>query len=454
MKLNNEQSEQLNNLLVEYLDDKGDMLDKIVKYYLGSAGLFKDFASRSDTFREVVYKVLTYTEEKGSTVKLFEGVLKVLPSNQAVRAVIERNLPQAILAAPETAEQVAAAAQGVKALHDSLGNEKVHALLAASRNDLERLADDLNLLSNYKKLHDVLHGLHVTFLRLIDDAARKLETDKSAPRDALREYLDQLQTKFVDAEEAAQALPDTPAERDEQMAWVLELAAAVDALREAVDKADSRGAVEVVYKLKLIARKRPKFLNVLITRTAKRMPIARLVETLQQVAGAFICEDGHARDLAGGIAALQRLIPDQMGLVSQHSEWQKIADSLWEADKQLNQEREADEQLHQESGRSLEGFQYVWEGVTKMVKSITASDPASEWAIKLNRQIAAFEKAFPMPQSTAVSDQARLCFDTFMKEANQRFYRVDKALHARCDGIVKLGRPLRALLEEIPDDGR
>jgi hypothetical protein len=190
-------------------------------------------------------------------------------------------------------------------------------------------------------------------------------------------------------------------------------------------------------------RAQPPRLGELIVITARRMPIARLVETLQQAAGASICEDGHAQDLAGGIAALQRLIPDQMGLVSQHSEWQKIADFLWQAD----------ELLHQGSAEALEGFQYVWQDLTAMVKEIAVSDPASDWAIALNRDAAAFENAFPMRQGTAVSDQARRCFGMFLNGANNRFYRVDKALHALCDEIVKLGQPLRALLEEVPDDG-
>jgi hypothetical protein len=441
MPLNSQQFEELSAFLVQHFDDEGKDLDRIVRYNLGS-GLFVDYAAHGK-FRNVVEQLLTKTEQKGSTVKLFEGVLKFLPNDPDVRAVIGRNLPQAILAAPETAKQVSAVAQGFKAVRASLSNGKAYALLAASRRDLERLAGDIDLLSRYKTLHDVLHTLQIQFLRLIDSAARKLETDPSAS-DALLVYLDQLQTKWVDAEQAAQGLPGTPGERDEQIGWVLKLGAVIDALREAVGKTDGHAAVACVYKLKPMLRAQPPRLGELIVITARRMPIARLVETLQQVAGASIREDAHAEDLASGIAALQQLIPDQMGLVSQHLEWQKIADFLWQAD----------ELLHQGSAESLEGFQYVWQDLAAMVKEIAVSDPASDWAIALNRDAAAFETAYPMRQGTAVSDQAKRCFGMFMNGANNRFYRVDKALHALCDEIVKLGQPLRALLEEVPDDGR
>jgi hypothetical protein len=440
MPLNSEQFEELSDLLVQHFDDEGKDLDRVVKYNLGS-GLFVDYAAH-DKFRNVVEQLLTKTEQKGSTVKLFEGVLRVLPDPDG-RAIIARILPQATLAAPETVKQVAAAAQGVKAIRARLGIAAVHALVATLRNDLERLASDLDLLARYKALHDCLHTLQIQFLRQIDSAARKLETDPSSASEALLEYLSQLQTKSVDAQEAAQGLPDTPGERDEQMGWVLKLAAIIDGLRAAVEEVDGHAAVASVYKLKFILRQQPSRLGELIVITARRTPITHLVETLQRVAEASVGEDGQARDLTNGIAALQRFIPDQMGLVAQHSEWQKIADFLWQAD----------ELLHQGSDELLEGFQFVWQDLASMVREITSSDPAADWAIALNRYAAAFERAFPMPPSAAVSDQARLCFGMFMNEANKRFYWVDKALHAQCDEIIKLGQPLRGLLEEIPDDG-
>jgi hypothetical protein len=440
MSLNQEQFAELSNMLVQHFDDDGEELDRVVKYNLGS-GLFVDYAAR-DKFRNVVDQLLTKTEQKGSTVKLFEGVLKVRRDNPDVKAVIVRNLPQVKLEVPNIAREVAAAAQGVQAVRKCLKLGEVHTLVAASRQDLERLASDLDLLARYKTLHDCLHTLQIQFLRLLESTARKLQTDPSAS-DALIVYVDQLQTKADDAETAAQGLPDTPGERDEQMVWVLKLAKIIDTLRNAVIDVDGNSAVACVFRLKSILRAQPSRLGDLIVITARRTPIASLVRTIERVATASACEEGQARDLANGISALQRLIPDQMGLVAQHSEWQKIADFLWQAD----------ELLHQGGPDAFEGFQYVWQDLATMTREIVVSDPASDWAVALTKDVVGFEQQLPTPPSTVMSDQAKRYFGMFMSRANNRFYRVDKALHTQCSEIIKLGQPLRRLLEDIADDG-
>jgi hypothetical protein len=437
MPLNTKQFEELSNLLVELFDDDGEDLNRVVYYNLGRR-LFVDFASRRDTFREVVDKLLTKTEQKGSTTALFVGVLKFFPDNKPAREIIARVLPQTMLPAPEAAEQVAAAAEGVKAVRARLVHADVRAFVRTSRADLEGLVCNLELMARYKVLHDCLHTLQMGFLRLIEGAAQKIGMDSS---DDFFVYLDQLQRMLPEAEDAAAGLPDTPGERGEQLGWVLRVCAIIDTLAEAAQEGNRNTAIGAIYKLKPILRHRPSNLNALILKTSEQTPIARLVETLQRVVAAS--GNGQSRALTDGITALNGLIPDQKGLVAQHSDWQEISDSLWAAD----------ELLHECSANSLLGFQCLWQDLTAMVKDITASDPASEWAIKLNRAVAAFEKAVTMPMLAAsVSDEARRSFNAFKTAVNYRFYSVDIKLRNLCNEIIKLGQPLRRLLEEISDE--
>src|SRR5262245_62273624 len=140
MILARDQLSELAELLVQHFDDEGRDLDKVVKYNLGS-GLFVDYAARG-RFRTVVDQLLEKTEQKGSTAKLFEGVLRVRNNNPDVRATIARIFPLARLSNSKTEKDVADAALGVGAVHARLGMATVHDLLVASRNDLERLARD------------------------------------------------------------------------------------------------------------------------------------------------------------------------------------------------------------------------------------------------------------------------------------------------------------------------
>jgi hypothetical protein len=441
MSLNPQQLQEMSELLIQQFPDDGKELDRVVKYNLGS-GLFVDWADHGK-FRDVVYQLLDRTERKGATVKLFEGVLRVRPDIPDVRAIIARNLPGALSDVPQTAKQVADATVGLNVVRARLRIAAVHDLIVTSRNDLERLASDIDLLQRYKTLHDCLHVLQIKFLRLVAKAARDLDKDPSAS-EALMVYIDQLETLTVNALVAAQGLPDSPGERDRHLNWLADLKTIINGLHAAVLKYDSHAAVGLVYQLKCIVRGQPTHLDELIVSTARRTPIDRLVETLKKVAEASDDQDVSSRDLTDAIVALQSIIPDQLGAVAQHSEWQMVAVTLWQAE----------DLLHQGTAEALEGFQYAWQYLARKVREITASEPAAPWAKDIDGSMANFETAFPIPATPPVSDAARLRFNDFLSKSTKRFYAVDLALHNHCKEIVKLGQPLQRLLQEASNDSQ
>ncbi len=364
--------------------------------------------------------------------------MRFRPDDARAKDIIGRILPEALAAPPGTATQVEAACRGVEAIHAHLGNAAVRDRIVTSQDDLKRVARDLDLLARYKALHDSLHMLQIKHLRPLASAARQLGTDPSAS-DILGEYVDQLRIQSLNARTAACGLPDTPGERDVEMGWVVALDAVIDGFRTALGNDDGQAAIASFYKLKAILRAQPARLDNLLVITARRAPLSRLVGTLQEVAEAASNGNGRSSDLTAGILALQRLVPDQMGLVAEHTAWQQVTSDLWQAD----------EALHQASSELLEEFQYLWQSLWSKVRAISTSNPAADWAKALNQHAAEFEKAFPMPATPPVPAPVRTLFNRFLRDAMFQFFGVDKTLHSQCGEIIKLGEPLERLLREV-----
>jgi hypothetical protein len=427
------QVEQLGELLVKHLDDEGKELDNVVKRNLGS-GLFVEYAGRGP-FVNVVSQLLTKTEQRGSTVKLFAGVIKRRPD---LTDMIAKILPEAAAAAPKTAEQVAEVLDGVSGVHARLESAAVRKRILKSFDDLERVVIDLDLLARYKALHDCLHDLQVKHLRQVTTDAKRLREDPLA-NDNLSEYLHQLQIQASRARTAAEGLPDTPGERDVQMRWISALDAIINDLRAALTGMDNKAATKAVYGLKAILRKEPSELDHLLVITARRVPLSRLLDTLEDIATDSRNGAKERLDLSNAIVALQHLIPDQMGLIAEHTDWQQVARDFWQAD----------DALQIGNSDSLEEFQYHWDSLWNKIRTIIADDPKAPWATELNRQA---NDLFTFPLTPPVPEHVKSRFGLFQRDAMFQFFKVDQSLHRQCNEIIKLGEPLQRLLKDASND--
>jgi hypothetical protein len=437
VSLSAQQFQRLSELLVAHFDDKGEELDQVVTFSLGT-GLFVDYAGRGSPFRAVVSQLLAKTEQKGSTAKLFGGVIRYRPT---VRDDVAEILPEAVKLAPETEKHVADVLEGVRGVHAQLKITAVRERILRSFDDLSRTVVELDLLDRYKALHDCLHNLQIKHFRVVANAAKRLQDDPNAS-ETLSEYLYHVQIQASYARTAAQGLPDTPGERNAAMGWIDALDSIISDLHSALVVNDNTAAIRAVYRLKAILRKQPADLDQLLVTTARRVPLSRLAETLKEVAETPTNGAAETLDLTRAIVALQRLIPDQMGLIAEHTAWQHVASDFWQAD----------DALHLGNSDSLEEFQYVWESLWNKMLVIIASDPTAMWAASLGQQATEFIEAFPLPAAPPVPEPVKARFSLLQRDAMFQFFKIDHSLHRQCGEIVKLGEPLRRLLRDASND--
>jgi hypothetical protein len=436
MSLSPEQIVQLSDVLVTKFDATGVDLDRVVKFNLGT-GLFVDYAGPGLPFRTVVSQLLEKTEQKGSTIKLFAGVIRSRPDAKDAVAHI---LPEACKYAPEASKQVADVVEGVRGIQARLQNVAVRDRILNSFDDLQRVVLELDLLARYKTLHDCLQNLQIKHYRQVASAAKRFKEDPSA-KDTLGEYLQQLRMQSSNARSAVLGLPNASGERDKEMPWINELESIIQNLHAALIHDDERAAVKCSYGLKDILRKRPRHLDEVLVGTAERVPLTRLVDSLKDVRAAFMNGDNGSFDLGPAIRALERLIPDQRGLIAVHTAWQDVDTDFWQADASLHAVGNPD---------SLEEFQYLWESLWKKMLVIIASNPQAAWAVSLDQQGRNFLKTFPLPDP--VPDRAKASFGLLQRDAMYQFFEVDKSLHNQCNEIIKIGEPLQRLLEEASND--
>jgi hypothetical protein len=426
---------ELADLLCSAFDDFG--LEELVSVTLGQ-GLFKVYAAPGTPLRQTAYRLLQRAGEEGTTEMLLRGVLARRPNRPDLRPIIGKHYPQALLPMPVTRAQVSDVVDGLEAVKRRSADPAVNAMVTESRAELERVNRELHLLARYKNLHDALHLVQLRHLRVVTGAVRRLRTDPTAGME-LTDYVAELQIHAVAARGAAEGLPDGTA-REDELAWVTTLEAAVTDLRTALDTLDDRTGALAVANLKQVLRVQPFRINQHLTSTAQRLPLTKLIAALQKIASTTANGEQQRGYLDDAITSLQALVPDLLGCVHEHRLWQEVENDLWLAQTGWEQGATSD---------ALGDFWIVWPRITERVATLSAAYTTDAWAVRLNNYAAAFKRAFPDPANVVDLAGAQAAFDRFRHDALFRFYLVDKTLKDKCGAITAIGQPLDDLLREV-----
>jgi hypothetical protein len=291
----------------------------------------------------------------------------------------------------------------------------------------------VDILANYKALHDALHMIQLTQYPQIADNVKRLRSEPLAAA-TLEDHVHQLRDICGDARNAAEALPNTAAVRAQEMQWVTTVQSAIAELSKAVDNLDDQGAARAVRSIRQVIRQEPFRINTLLTLTVEKLPLEDLVRTIEKVAEAVAGGGLPARDLQNALQSLRNILPQLRGRVAEHKQWQDVENEFWGAD----------EFLERGTAESIVEFNLLWPAARSKVESLARTEPDAEWAkasAKLARLI-----------DTNLAGQielARINFRRFRHAVLFHFCQVDKALQSQCRAILEIRAPLRSLLNEV-----
>jgi hypothetical protein len=378
-----------------------------------------------------VFDLLTHANKMGLAPDLLRAILSVRGKREDLRDAIRRHCPQALDAPPAT--QAQAVVTGVKSLESQIRRPAVHDVIVTSREKLEQLSKDIDVLYNYKVLHDCLHTIHLMQYPTIVNDVKQFRTDQIASME-LETNIIALKGSCSDARNAAESLPDEAAVRAEEMQWVTELESAVIELSEAFDHGDDHGAARAVRSVKSVIRDESLRINRRLAIVAEQLPLDELTQIIERVVRIGAVGSTDALKLQNAIHSLQSIQPELRERVAEHRQWQRIEKDFWYAE----------ECIERGISDSIEEFSESWSAIKSQVDSLARAAPAADWAKTTKKRAALIDKDL----STQV-DSAMTNFKYFRETALYHFFQVNKALKAQCAEILKIRAPLRSLLDKV-----
>jgi hypothetical protein len=202
--------------------------------------------SKSD--KNLIFALILKLEKRGIIVDFLRRVIEARPD---LRDAVGRNCLQALQAAPDARVAANTGAASLDAVKAKLDDPAVRSLIAPHRDELARLMEGIEVLANYKRLHDYLQTIQLTHqLQMVSDMQR-LRNDEIAGT-TLDAHVFELNDICGKALAAAKSLPDTAAVQAAELRWIDKLKSVIDQIQRAVDSLDDREGARALRALRLL----------------------------------------------------------------------------------------------------------------------------------------------------------------------------------------------------------
>jgi len=407
--------------------------DEIKRILRFSTDLRLDKTVRPQEFEGVVFDLMERLEDDGNLHLFLRGIHDDRPALTDLRNAIATICPEALKTSAGVAVDAKRAAVGVEVIAEQLSDPQVRSLVVPHRDELKRLMDGIEVLANYKRLHDYLQTIQLTHqLQMVADMQR-LRGDEIAGT-TLEAHLFDLDNIYDEALKAAKCLPDAAAVRADEMRWISKLRSTIDQIRRAVDNLDDREGGRALRSLRLLIRPESYRINGRLSAVADELPLERLLSTIADVVQASAQAGVTAVELQDGLQSLQKMLPELKGKVAEHNKWQDI-------------EREfilTDEFTDQGTPDSIQDFTDAWPSMRRSVADLAQLDAAASWAQKTQNWAGNVDANL-----AANTDKARAAFVAFRRTVQFHFFEVDRALRTQCEAILAIRVPLKSLLSEV-----
>lgn len=320
----------------------------------------------------------------------------------------------------------AQAVGGLVALHELMRNSPdVRSAVIAFQADFKVAHEQVDLLGDYKDLHDLLHRLQFYCYNLIVQAATRFPADEMA-LDNLTEYSLTLEGIMEELKQVARR-PTIP---EHELAWIEDVGLTKADLDNAISSLDERSLKKAIWRLNRLLAIQPARINTLLNLAARTLRLPALLSALTRVCDhltALELDADKVSTFQSGLHALDQLEHVLCELVADHDHWQMLDVELRRIEASID--------------RDLTELEMSWPDVKPKAEPLYALCN-EEWAVALQKEDNALEEALGSNNPARV----RRCFRSYQRRATDHFFRIDVQLKALCSDLRQIGVPLASVL--------
>ncbi len=301
----------------------------------------------------------------------------------------------------------------------------VRSRVATFRADFEAACQQIDLLVQYKDLHDLLHKLQFRCYNVILQEAPRFPDDALSV-DNLLNYEVTLQDLLAQL----RGLAARPLISGAELGWVDDVGQAQGLLHQALTQLDATPLKRAILLLKRVIALQPSGVNQRLAAAARALRLGALVEAMRAIhaaLGELALDQDKVRQFEQGVTALRSLDAQLMALIDAHDQWQAVERMLG---------RIEDVMVY-----DLTELELSWPDVRTRVTTL-ANAGAEEWVTLLNEDAANLDGALTAQNPSMIQRY----FRRYRQRAGNRFYQVDTMLKNLCEELRHVGEPLASVL--------
>ena len=321
--------------------------------------------------------------------------------------------------------QKQSASKGLYALSELMSVPEVRNTAIAFRADFQAVCEQVEVLGNYKDLHDLLHTLEFQCYRGIVQEAKRFPDDESA-LDILMEHELTLQHLVDEIRDVAKQ--ETLA--SSEIPWLKDLAQAQEELHAAINQSDTQRLKTAIRLVNRVLTIQPSRINTSLNNAASALRLPALVHAMiyiQDQLAHIELDQEKTSQFRNGIDSLVNLSHNLTFLVENHNDWQNVDSEIRRIEADL--ERDTSE------------LEMSWSDLKAMTEPLYSSS-IDTWAVSIKKDSENLDSAIADKNPVKIKRYFRF----YRRQAGERFYRVDVKLKRLCEDVRIVGEPLASVL--------
>ena len=316
--------------------------------------------------------------------------------------------------------------QDLQVLAQLMGQTNVRDLVATYRADFSAASRQIDLLSNYKALHDLLHKLQYRCYNVIVQEARRFPDDELA--------LDNLLNYEVTLQDVVAGLHDVVAQSDfpaNDITWIDDVVTTQRTLRQALEEMHPEPLRRVILLMRRILALQPSHINHRMNGAARALRLDNIVASLRAIHEALRplgVESTRLRQLASGIEELRTFGAQLALLVDEHDQWQEVQRVLGRIEDMLVYD--------------LSELEFSWPDLNRQVTTL-CNRYTGDWVTLFLQDSDQLQQALGTQNPVRI----RSYFQRYRQRAGNRFFQLDTELKDLCTELRKVGESLASILQ-------